>query len=448
MCLQLCLLFAIASQVRAVRKEYCRQTISRRRPWSGLRNSAGARRQIARHDQRHLEHQPSGRETHSAQRRGVAVKRPKSKGLRWWVIRLTTFVLLNSAPTEAAPKRAEPAARLEKRGPRAWDNYDSESASSLAETGVTRLLVHAVADASLAQWLPKVRDALAYAQAHSLPVNTPEEKDLWIAVYFDYLCYAMQRHPSAGSLVLFGLLCLLPELKGRMPRAARSLKSWTKLAVVSEGGPIPEEMVFLIGCEMIAQGHVIEGVWTLVQYDIYGREQDISQLQTDDLHCDGTQMALDLGVRSRGESTKTGANHGVVVRRGWVVALLVGMQRWATHCQQTKLFPISQEIFRRSWHKTCRRLAIEFAGSPHNIRHSGPSEDLSRQRSTLENVRRRGRWKVMESVQRYTKTFSLTRFRSKLPEVTTVRAKLVEKDVVSALFQALRTKKAQSSPHG
>eukprot|EP00972_Heterocapsa_arctica_P110581 16282724-Heterocapsa_arctica.AAC.1 len=60
-----------------------------------------------------------------------------------------------------------------------------------------------------------------------------------------------------------------------------------------------------------------------------------------------------------------------------------------------------------------RRLGLSFAGPPHAIRHSGPSEDLARQRCSLEEVRRRGRWKGMDSVQRYTKTFALTRFRAK-----------------------------------
>ena len=59
-------------------------------------------------------------------------------------------------------------------------------------------------------------------------------------------------------------------------------------------------------------------LWVLIQYDIYGREQDVEQLQVGDLSFDGSRLALLLGASVRGETTKTGANQGVVVRRGFV----------------------------------------------------------------------------------------------------------------------------------
>ena len=43
----------------------------------------------------------------------------------------------------------------------------------------------------------------------------------------------------------------------------------------------------------------------------------------------------------------------------------------------------------------------------------------------------------MESVQRYTKTFQLTRCRSKVAPLTMQKAKAVAKDIVKALKQAL-----------
>ena len=66
-----------------------------------------------------------------------------------------------------------------------------------------------------------------------------------------------------GSLLLFGIVCFLPEVKGRLPLAARSLQSWTRLAITVEGGPVPEEIVYLVAIEMIREGYIHHGCWVL-----------------------------------------------------------------------------------------------------------------------------------------------------------------------------------------
>ena len=80
---------------------------------------------------------------------------------------------------------------------------------------------------------------------------------------------------------------------------------------------------------------------------------------------------------------------------------------------------------------------VPFAGPPHSIRHSGPSEDLSQNIASLETVRRRGRWKALESVQRYTKTFALVRFWSRTPSVTRDRATRAAGDLRQAMLLAI-----------
>ena len=149
--------------------------------------------------------------------------------------------------------------RFEKRGPGAWRNFFERPAVGLERGGTTRLLVHAVADATTLQWIPKVR---AFLMAQRLAGNRPStiaELDKTLAQYLDYMCYAEQRSPSIGTLVFFGLLCLAPELKGKLPLSARSLKSWAKLAVSVEGGPVPEEMIFLTAIELFRGGCLYEG---------------------------------------------------------------------------------------------------------------------------------------------------------------------------------------------
>jgi len=56
------------------------------------------------------------------------------------------------------------------------------------------------------------------------------------------------------------------------------------------------------------------------------------------------------------------------------------------------------------------------------MRHSGPSIDRARQRRTLEECRKRGRWASWRSLVRYEKGARLSHFWNRLPEQ--VRTKL------------------------
>ena len=184
--------------------------------------------------------------------------------------------------------------RFHKRGPRAWDNFFEMPAAGLLQGGTTRLLVHSVADATTKQWLPKARSFLEHLQAKQIIIEMPGGIDKELAEYMDHLCYGLQKSPSIGALLFFGLLCLAPELKGRLPLSARSLKAWGKLAISCEGGPLPEEIVYLIAVEMVRKGFLYQGAWVLCQYDVYGREQDMEQLDTSDISYDGQHMGSGL----------------------------------------------------------------------------------------------------------------------------------------------------------
>ena len=121
---------------------------------------------------------------------------------------------------------AAPEARLQKRGPNAWDNFLSDPLTPLSAGGSTRLLIHAVADNTARQWLPKVRLFLHWLVDHVVPFGHREDQDRALASYLDYLCFGEQKHVSFGNVLFHGFLCLAPEMRGAMPLSARSLVSW------------------------------------------------------------------------------------------------------------------------------------------------------------------------------------------------------------------------------
>ena len=305
---------------------------------------------------------------------------------------------------------------FEKRGPRAWDNFETLSLRPLHEGGLARLLVHSIGDSTAAQRLPRVREFLSVCKRQGLTFTHIKDLDEALAQYFDWMCYTGRLLPGHGSLLYFGVLCLMPEVKGHLHLASRSLKSWRKLTVTIEGGPMCEEAIFALACYMLAKSLFPEAAWILVRYDCYARGQDMKSLREQDVAWDGS-------------------NQGAVLRRGPIADLLLGLKE--NTIKGELMLPFTQAHLREHWHRACAALGLGFAGPPHVLRHSGPSEELARGRTSLEAARRRGRWKAMASVQRYTKTFALTKFRARMPQAVLAIGKKAILDLRTALINAL-----------
>ena len=236
-----------------------------------------------------------------------------------------------------------------KRGPLAWENYDKFPLRPLGQGGFTRLLTHAVGDSTAAQWLPKVKGFLLHRRRSQVPMATSTQVDEALAEHFDWLCYSQRAQPTAGSQIFFGLLTIMPELRGDLPLAARSLKSWSKLAANSEGGPTAEEAIYAIFITMLQAGMIIEAIWVLTQYDAYARGQDIEGLRVADIFFFDGFASLEFGVSQRGESAKFAANQGVIIRRGAVTDMLLALR--STAPPNGRIFPITQASFRMAWHR-------------------------------------------------------------------------------------------------
>ena len=332
---------------------------------------------------------------------------------------------------------------FQKRGPEARAQYETTPLVPLSKGGTTRLLVHAVGDATATQWVPKVKDFLHECVKSGVSLQTAVDVDVALAEKFDRMCYGDRVHVSSGMAIFFGILCLMPELKQQLHLASRSLKSWQKLTTTAEGSPMCEEALLAVAIWLVEGGETLAGCWVLCQYDVYGREQDMEMLNGSDISFDNKVMSLTFGESSRGESVKTGFNQGAIVRRGVVVDIFLALRQ---RSPSARVFDISQQRMRMLWRKACLALGMSFCGPMHTIRHAAASEDVARSRSSLENVRRRGRWKHMSSVQRYTKTHALAKFRARMPQTVRAKGEAIGKDIRKALIAALLRSPEAKSP--
>ena len=295
--------------------------------------------------------------------------------------------------------------RDHKRGEGAWRALQERS--EVHARDMERLLVHSVTDrTALQQYLPAVKSFLHFCVETQLSVAGWDEFDVALASYLSWQCYAQDAHPSHGSMVVNGICYLFPEATRVLPRSWRSLKAWQSTTVLAQGGPVGEETVICMEHylrELKKADATTAADMIATQLDCYLREQDLESLRVEDCVFDLSSgaVALLLGRGHRGESTKSGREQGVVVDSPFVCELV--RQRCKDKQLCDKVFKLTMTKYRIFWKQAA--LAVlgnsEAAGPPHTLRHTGASRDLATQYRSFEQVKRRGRWKADESVQRY-----------------------------------------------
>ena len=111
-----------------------------------------------------------------------------------------------------------------------------------------------------------------------------------------------------------------------------------------------------------------------------------------------------FGVTARGESSKTSttsSNQSVIIDRPWVARMFLELAR--KRPPNAPIISVSRETVARTVKKACDLLGIE-CPVLHKLRHTGPANDTLRGSKSLEQIRRRGRWASLKSVELYSKT--------------------------------------------
>ena len=330
--------------------------------------------------------------------------------------------------------------RQQKRGPRAWDNASKAGAAALAAAGVTRLLVHAVADTTWRKYHAAVEAFLVEMQRRKEPLDSARQLDWALARYLDEMCFQDLRGFSAASALYSGVTAAFPEFKGQLPLAARSLIAWQRLDIPGEGGPIPLPAILLITAALIEEGHFAAALATLMAEDGFLRESDWAGITAGDVAVhgdpDSPHVAAVLGQPARGESTKTGSGQGIVFEtvlvRLWLAELVQLLPA------SSRIVPLTPEAYRRLWNATIMAVNLPDVGPPHSLRHSRPSSEVLSGARELEGIRRRGRWLSLKSVQRYTKGHILVKSFADMPPAARLRGTRYALRPASALGAALR----------
>ena len=216
---------------------------------------------------------------------------------------------------------------------------------------------------------------------------------------------------NEGAQMLSAVQALWPEF-GRLgpqclPRAARSLRGWSRLAPGASRPPHAFAVVAGIAMRLAQKGHLDMGLWVLVGAAGYLRPGENMRLRGRDfIRPVGGQVRLWTILVCSSElevPSKVGEFDDSIV---WDHAELQFMTRVFG-----KFAEKNEELaWRFSYHHLCAMFGEVVAELrvqnmvPYSLRHSGASWDATSGRRSLQGIQKRGRWKSHKSLVRYEKS--------------------------------------------
>ena len=201
----------------------------------------------------------------------------------------------------------------------------------------------------------------------------------------------------------------------------RAAEAFAKLRPAGERAPLHHAAVGAIIACLLAQGERQAAETVAFGYDCCLRGGEWQTVRAHDVDVD-TQgnVAVRLGVISRGEQTKTGPRQGVVPQEEYVRAILRARKDAAP--PGAKLWRLPPASFYAAWHRACDTVGLaDHAAVPHCLRHAAAAEAIRAGGFTEGAVRAtqlRGRWKSLNSLRRYAKPHLLVSALADTPPAT------------------------------
>ena len=237
--------------------------------------------------------------------------------------------------------------------------------------------------------------------------------------------YAAGLGPSKGRLVLYGWILLHTDAEAKdrpFPRSQRVMRGFAKKTISDSKLPLPESVIFaMIDCLLDMFGwRVAVAAW--LQYDTYVRTVTLLRVR----FCDFTGPQPDAGVlysmrwslviapQSRGQPTKSGQfNESLTIAerasaelpQHWLARTVSRVLAHATRNgkQNALLCDFTHTEYASMLERARVQLKLPFVVTPHQFRHSGPSNDRYQARRSLPQIKARGFWKSDASVAVYEK---------------------------------------------
>ena len=243
--------------------------------------------------------------------------------------------------------------------------------------------------------------------------------------------YFRGKSPHLSRCALYGWILLRTDhcdAKGTiMQRARRALIGYTNRDPGTVRDPWPIESVYLMGLHALDQpdGDLLAAAM-VVQTDTYCRPGELLHIRSCDFY--GPQRftrgrnagawAVSFAPSDTNFKTKTGQQDDTVMvgvkGRRWIASVAAELQRITKSASY--VFPFDLRTYERKFELVKKKAGLgSLKGSPHTLRHTGPSQDSFAYSMPLAEIKKRGRWSSDKSVGRYERHAKLLRVSASIP---------------------------------
>jgi integrase len=231
-------------------------------------------------------------------------------------------------------------------------------------------------------------------------------------------------------MTLYGILNVLPNLNGKLPKSAQAIKGWNKHTPGRSYPPLTWELAVAIAVQMCRSGHYQYGVGVLLAFDCFLRISELCNITKDNIADAGDHR---IGTEHKGTlislpTTKTGKNQWVEIRDPSVLTLVRSLVKQLKPKQ--RLFTFNASTFRRLLHATCHDLGLSPLYVPHSLRHGGATRYRHVLQWSIEDVMQRGRWASSMSARRYIQSGVAMLMTMAAPEAITTAGVVMSKDII------------------
>jgi hypothetical protein len=239
---------------------------------------------------------------------------------------------------------------------------------------------------------------LSWARARGHRLTSINIIDYHLCAYLHFI--HCTRGKGACSRALSGMAHFRPECRGRLGCSSLAMRGINRMQPGKQANPVAWHIAVLIawflsrvfgfryGVATVVAGHCLLRVGELVRI----RTTDVVERGDDRFGCTNPTMVIRLS------KTKAGRVQSVSVDNPDVERLIIVLLRCTKAGE--RLFPFSEDKFRRVMAVACQRLGLRMHFTPHGLRHGGATEHWMRLRN-IALLCLRGRWASEKSCLNY-----------------------------------------------
>lgn len=347
--------------------------------------------------------------------------------------------------------------------------------------GLTPLKVASIRPETYRNYADDYQRFVSFAEKTGLLLRTVPQVDKVVAEYLTYL-YTSGEGLAKAQRVMAAVLFMNPIVgrgaRNKLPQAAQALRGYRRLIPPRARQPFPMAVIAMLAHALMEEGHADAALGILQSFELYLRPGQLFGVRAVDFVVGAPRRPLKgksgerrsyadvvLNPQEVGVPSKTMeydncvsldlARHaplvGAVTRRlevrlgrGWYARETESARRGGA---MAKLMPKDSRWLLARVQASARRLQVNIGEIHlHRLRHSCASHDYAGRIRSTEDIRRRGRWKAVNSVRRYAKGATVQQLLASLPKEVQSHAIACEASLADLLSGSCRPRSVHWLP--